>query len=209
MAEKILEDPQLELLGFIDSNAVKLPSFVTDRGASILGGDDVIADYKTEASFHLALGGHLMEVRKKLIHEIERQELDLISIIHLSGYVAPSATIGKGVSVLVNAIVHTNASVGDFTCVNTGAIVEHDCTVGNNVFLQPNSVLAGSVVVKDNSVLGVGVSVRDGVTIGENCIIGGGAFVSKDIPDNSLAYGVPAKVMGTVTNNASNGGPID
>lgn len=36
-----------------------------------------------------------------------------------------------------------------------------------------------------------------GVTIGKRCVIGAGAVVSKDIPDNSVAVGVPARVIST------------
>ena len=50
-------------------------------------------------------------------------------------------------------------------------------------------------MVNDNSVIGIGASIRDNISIGKNCIIGGGAFVCKDIPDNSVAYGVPAKII--------------
>lgn len=42
------------------------------------------------------------------------------------------------------------------------------------------------------------VTIMPGVTIGSNCIIGCGAVVTKDIPDNSIAVGVPAKVIETI-----------
>lgn len=53
-------------------------------------------------------------------------------------------------------------------------------TVGNNVHISPNA------------------TIMPGITIGNNCIIGFGAIVTKNIPDNSIAVGIPAKVIGTV-----------
>ena len=54
------------------------------------------------------------------------------------------------------------------------------------------------IKVGNNTYFGVNVTVMPGVTIGNNCIIGAGAIVTKDIPDNSCAVGVPAKVICTI-----------
>ena len=51
------------------------------------------------------------------------------------------------------------------------------------------------IVVGDNVYIGNNVILLPGVTIGNNVIIGAGAVVSKDIPDNSVAVGVPARVI--------------
>lgn len=53
----------------------------------------------------------------------------------------------------------------------------------------------GTVIIKKNAWLGEGVAVMPGVTIGENSVIGANAVVTKDIPDNSIAVGIPAKVI--------------
>ena len=53
----------------------------------------------------------------------------------------------------------------------------------------------GTVIIKKNAWLGEGVAVMPGGTIGENSVIGANAVVTKDIPDNSIAVGIPAKVI--------------
>lgn len=55
--------------------------------------------------------------------------------------------------------------------------------------------LFGKITVGDNTHIGMNVMIMPGVNIGKNCIIGCGAIVTKDIPDNSVAVGVPAKVI--------------
>ncbi|AFY33732.1 DapH/DapD/GlmU-related protein [Calothrix sp. PCC 7507] len=55
------------------------------------------------------------------------------------------------------------------------------------------------ITIEDNCWLGTGVKVLDGVTIGKSSVIGAGAVVTKDIPPNSVAVGVPAKVIRTTT----------
>lgn len=54
------------------------------------------------------------------------------------------------------------------------------------------------IVVGNNVHIGINAVIMPGVHIGNNCIIGVGAVVTKDIPDNSIAVGVPAKVIETV-----------
>lgn len=53
----------------------------------------------------------------------------------------------------------------------------------------------GPVIIKKNAWLGEGVAVMPGVTIGENVVIGANSVVTKDIPDNAIAAGVPARVI--------------
>jgi len=57
----------------------------------------------------------------------------------------------------------------------------------------------GKIDIKDNVFIGHGAIILPGVTIGPNCIIGAGAVVSKDVPEDSIVAGVPAKIIGSVT----------
>lgn len=56
----------------------------------------------------------------------------------------------------------------------------------------------GCIKIGNNVHVGMGATVMPGVTIGDNCIIGVGAIETKDIPNNSVAVGVPARVIETV-----------
>ncbi|CAD2071573.1 acyltransferase [Phocicoccus pinnipedialis] len=75
-------------------------------------------------------------------------------------------------------------------------------TIGNNSIIGYNTTILtheylideyriGDVVIGQQTMVGANVTVLPGVTIGENCMIGAGTVVSKDVPDNSLAYGNP------------------
>lgn len=63
--------------------------------------------------------------------------------------------------------------------------------------LIPDLEITKPIVVGDNVYIGNNVIILPGVTIGSNVVIGAGAIVSRDIPDNSVAVGVPVRVIKT------------
>lgn len=64
--------------------------------------------------------------------------------------------------------------------------------------LLENADIFGRITIGDNVHIGFNTIIMPGVTIGDNCVIGCGAVVTKDIPSNSIAVGVPAKVIKTI-----------
>lgn len=91
-----------------------------------------------------------------------------------------------------------------FQCMSAGGLVIEDdvrislnCTIAtnNHDFYDRDVLTCKPVHIKKNAWLGVNVTILLGVTIGENAIIGAGAVVIKDVPDNAIAVGNPAKVV--------------
>lgn len=62
----------------------------------------------------------------------------------------------------------------------------------------PYYVLTGDIEIGDNTYIGTRTIILPGVKIGSRCVIGAGSVVTKDIPDNSVAAGVPAKVISSI-----------
>lgn len=86
-----------------------------------------------------------------------------------------------------------------------GIVIEDDVLIGPRVNLvtenhpfEPSNrkaLVTRSIVIKKNAWLGAGVTILPGVTVGENSIVAAGAVVSKDVPDNVVVGGVPAKYI--------------
>lgn len=74
-------------------------------------------------------------------------------------------------------------------------ILAHDASTFNYVGYSK----IGKVKIEDNVFIGASSIVLPGVTIGKNSIIGAGSVVTKDIPENSIAVGNPAKVIGAIS----------
>lgn len=67
--------------------------------------------------------------------------------------------------------------------------------------ISPNergSLVPGHIHIKNNAWIGAGVTILAGVTIGENAVVAAGAVVSKDVPANTIAGGVPAKIIKSI-----------
>ena len=90
--------------------------------------------------------------------------------------------------------------IGAFTYINAlhGVEIGDNVQVGSHCSIYSISTIdnkKGKVVIKESACLGSHSIVMPGVTIGKNSIIGAFSFVNKDIPDNVIAVGVPAKVI--------------
>ncbi|MCZ2083871.1 MAG: sugar O-acetyltransferase, partial [Flavobacteriales bacterium] len=58
-----------------------------------------------------------------------------------------------------------------------------------------HSLIPGKIHIKKNAWIGANVTILQGVTIGENSVVAAGAVVSKDVPDNTIVGGIPAKIL--------------
>jgi sugar O-acyltransferase (sialic acid O-acetyltransferase NeuD family) len=118
--------------------------------------------------------------------------LRIVSVVHGSAVVAPTAVLGEGTVVMANASVNPDAQLGRGCIVNTGAVVEHDCLLADYVHLSPNAALGGAVKLGSRTHLGLGAVVLPGVTIGADVRIGAGAAVIRDAGEGLTLVGVPA-----------------
>lgn len=96
------------------------------------------------------------------------------------------------------------SDVGAFTYINAknNVIIEDYVQIGSHSSLYSISTIdnkEGPVVLKKNCRIGSHSIVMPNVTVGENSIVGAFSFVNRNIPDNSLAFGVPVKVIRALT----------
>jgi len=108
--------------------------------------------------------------------------------------IANNMNVGVGSQILYNTVIEPGVEIGKHAIINSGATVAHDCRIGDFVHIGPGAHLAWNVSVGDGTFVGIGASIIGGITIGRWCIIGAGAAVLRDIPDYSVAFGVPARV---------------
>lgn len=140
-------------------------------------------------------------------NEKEKQKI----IVELLGYIPENVNISTPFMVDYGYNVKFGKNV--FININSYFMDGAEITIGDNVFVGPSCGFytaehpldaderrkglekASPITVGDDVWIGAGVSVMPGVAIGDKCVIGAGSVVTKDIPPNSLAMGVPCHVI--------------
>ncbi|PNV83943.1 MAG: acetyltransferase [Sulfurimonas sp.] len=90
--------------------------------------------------------------------------------------------------------------IGAFCYINAkhGVVIEDEVQIGSHCSIYSVSTIddkAGKVTLKKNSKIGSHSTILPGVTVGKNSIIGAHSLIIDDIPDDVVAFGVPAKII--------------
>ena len=99
-----------------------------------------------------------------------------------------------------------NTDIGAYSYINAkyGVVIEDEVQIGSHCSIYSVSTIdnsTGKVVLKNNCRIGSHSTILPGVSIGKNSIIGAHSLVNKDIPDNVVAFGVPAKIIRKLNND--------
>ncbi len=130
-----------------------------------------------------------------------------------------SKIIDKEVDESTDVFTPLYINYGKHTKIGKNVFINFDCTfldlggitIEDNVLIAPkvsllseghpvssddrHSLMVGHIHIKKNAWIGANATILPGVTIGENSIVASGAVVSKDVPDNTVVGGIPAKVI--------------
>ena len=212
MKEKIIligtsEHAQMIIENIEDQARFQLFGFTTNRqeevGKTILGYKVVCLDEeipsllrenKDIVGYFLGVGVvNGMKYRWKIIQELDKW-LPAVNIIHPSSQVSKYSTMGVGNILEGFTKVANGVVMGSHCIVNSFTAVNHGQIIGDNVLLAGSVSLAGKRI-GSHTIIADGASIAFKKSVGTNCIIGDGAVVTSDIPDNSIAYGNPARII--------------
>ena len=186
------QNENIEITGFIDDDPNLHGKSV--NGIHIIGDFSMVSNMidKIDRGIVAIGDNHTRAEFFKTLHDIG---LQTITAIHPSAIIAKTAMIGNGTVVAANAAINPSAEIGDNCIINTGATIDHDIFIADHVHISPGVNLAGNVSVSEYSHIGIGASIINGIVIGKNATVGAGAVVTKDVPDNAVVAGIPAKII--------------
>lgn len=141
----------------------------------------------------IVIGAMLPATKYKLVDLYNPDRNACPTLINKTAHVSSTAIIGLGILIDALANVSSYAKLSDFVTVYAGATISHHSTVGAFSTICPNASIAGNVTIGERTLIGIGACVKNGVKIGANCTIGAGAVVVRDVPDNTVVKGNPAK----------------
>lgn len=185
-----------DVIGYFESNEDKVNTFYKNLPVLECYKNQelkqLIKKYGTNKFF---IGFGNMKYRRDVFNEFISSGWEPVNVFHPNAVISEDAKIGRGVLIECGCLITPNPIIGDNVVVNTGSQVNHDNVIENHVYIASGVVLSGGVTIKENTLIDDSVTVTLGRTIAENSIVGAGSIVTKDIPENSIAYGNPAKVI--------------
>ncbi|WP_448529713.1 acyltransferase [Raineya sp.] len=140
------------------------------------------------------------------------ENVKIFKFVNLYGCtIGDGSKIGSFVEIQKGAVIGKNCKISSHTFICEGVKIGDGVFVGHNVSfindMLPRAVNAdGSLqteadwklvetIVEDRASIGTGATILGGIKIGKNAVVGAGAVVTKDVPENAVVVGNPAKII--------------
>lgn len=194
VAEIVRLTGKYDIVGFLDNIDLsrKGSSFC---GARILGGAEQLEHLRRNKVRYIFFGFGDCQARLNLSLIVAELTFELVTVVHPKAVIAGDVTIGSGTVVMAGAVINPGSTIRDNVIINTSASIDHESVINNGVHIGPGVTIGGGVTIGEGSWVGIGAVIKDKIKIGRNTVIGAGAVVLKDMPDDVVAFGVPAKII--------------
>jgi sugar O-acyltransferase (sialic acid O-acetyltransferase NeuD family) len=190
-----------EILGFVDDDINKKGN--TLRSYPILGS---IQEYFSSLEYDETKNNELnvafsignSQVVNKTVNYLNSLDKNIIfpNLIHPSvSWSEKDVDMGQGNIINAGTVFTTGIKIGDFNYFNRCCSVSHGVTIGNYCFIHSGVHLSGNLKVGDEVWFGVNSTIIQSLNIGKNSLIGAGAVITKDVEENAVMVGNPAKVL--------------
>ena len=177
------------LMGFVD-DSTEIQGKVID-GYKVIGTSEWLNVSDKEIYAICSLG--VASTRKKVITKFTNEKIKWATLIDPDAKLYKDSEAGKGSIICGGSILAINAKVHDHVIVNLNCTLGHDDIIGDYNVVNPGVNVSGKVTTGECVDLGTGSKVIQGLSVGKNTTIGAGAVVIKDLPENCVAVGAPAK----------------
>lgn len=133
--------------------------------------------------------------RIKLFEDLNIPDEKLATFIHPLSYVAPDVKFGPGCVIMPNVSVSSGTVFGKGCLVMVGATIGHNDHIGNYCHFAAQCCTGAYLKIADGVHIGLNATIREDLTIGKNATLGMGSVLTKNIGENEIWVGNPAKFL--------------
>jgi sugar O-acyltransferase (sialic acid O-acetyltransferase NeuD family) len=186
---------ELDHLVFYDDVNLDIPEILYTK-FPVLKSISEAQDYFNTIDNRFTIGVGNPILRKKLYDKFTALGGKFVSTISSSSSIGSyDVVIGNGSNILAGTIFSNSTIIGIGCIVYYNTIITHDCVIGDFVEISPSSTILGRVTIGSFTQIGSNATILPKINIGKNVVVGAGSVVTKDLPDNCVAVGIPAKII--------------
>lgn len=179
------------ILGFVDDNQ-ELPPII--NGIPLLGTLAKLKEGYKDIGIVFGIGDP--KTKASLVKWLGHEYFSYPTLIHPNVCIgSDDVLIQRGCVICAGTIITCNIKIQEFTTINLCCTIGHDTIINAFCSMMPGVNVSGEVVIHEKAYIGTGAKIINQVEIGENVIIGAGAVVSKSLPPNCTAVGIPARAI--------------
>jgi sugar O-acyltransferase (sialic acid O-acetyltransferase NeuD family) len=175
-------------LGFIDDDLEKLGQYLYNY--PILGNIEWL---ETNRDVLVTIGIGNTVSKRKIAARLDSKGIKSPILIHPSVIVGQNVEFGQGSIICALNVITVDIKFGQHVILNLDCTVGHDAVIQDFVTVSPGSHISGNVHIGEGVDIGTGSSLIQGVHVGSWSILGAGSVVSKNIPQDVTAVGIPAR----------------
>jgi len=143
------------------------------------------------------------------LSDVATSKIGMNTTIWQYSVILEGASIGTNCNICAHTFIENKVVIGNNVTIKSGVYLWDGITIEDDVFIGPCATFANdkfprskqysenfpTTIVKKNASIGANATILPGIVLGEGCLVGAGAVVTKNVPDNAVVVGNPAKVV--------------